>query len=159
MITALNGPHELKLHVRGAINNGLTKDEVKEVFCKLQFIVSSAIDSFRVASKCSKKWSFERTTTMSRTLFRFGNMGFPMALLQPHAADHQLMAQRCTPAPRKFVTAHPGHKLLAAPPTQVVTSSSQCLNSDIVDSVVHELAPHPKAWRLIIEMKAWPTRF
>ena len=32
MITALNRPHELKLHVRGAINNGLTRDEVKEVF-------------------------------------------------------------------------------------------------------------------------------
>ena len=32
MITALNRPHELKLHVRGAINNGLTKDEIKEVF-------------------------------------------------------------------------------------------------------------------------------
>lgn len=24
--------HELKLHIRGAINNGLTRDEVKEVF-------------------------------------------------------------------------------------------------------------------------------
>ena len=32
MITALNRPHELKLHVRGAINNGLTKDAIKEVF-------------------------------------------------------------------------------------------------------------------------------
>ena len=31
MLTALNRPHELKLHVRGAINNGLTKDEIKEV--------------------------------------------------------------------------------------------------------------------------------
>ena len=29
MISALNRPHELKLHVRGAINNGLTKDEIK----------------------------------------------------------------------------------------------------------------------------------
>ena len=32
MLTALNRPHELKLHVRGAINNGLTKDEIAEVF-------------------------------------------------------------------------------------------------------------------------------
>jgi hypothetical protein len=31
MLTALNRPHELKIHVRGALNNGLTKDEIKEV--------------------------------------------------------------------------------------------------------------------------------
>ena len=30
MITALNRPHELKLHVRGAINNGLTKEEIAD---------------------------------------------------------------------------------------------------------------------------------
>src|ERR1700760_3475248 len=32
MITALNRPHELKAHVRGAINNGLSKDELREIF-------------------------------------------------------------------------------------------------------------------------------
>jgi len=32
MLTALNRPNELKLHVRGAINNGLTPDEIQEVF-------------------------------------------------------------------------------------------------------------------------------
>src|SRR5512136_2362001 len=31
MISALNRPHELKLHLRGAINNGVTKDEIREV--------------------------------------------------------------------------------------------------------------------------------
>lgn len=39
MLTALNRPHELKLHVRGALNNGLTKDEIKESFCRPPFIV------------------------------------------------------------------------------------------------------------------------
>lgn len=34
MITALNRPHELKVHVRGAINNGLTKAEITEIFCR-----------------------------------------------------------------------------------------------------------------------------
>jgi 4-carboxymuconolactone decarboxylase len=29
MLTALNRPHELKLHLKGAINNGLTKDEIR----------------------------------------------------------------------------------------------------------------------------------
>jgi 4-carboxymuconolactone decarboxylase len=51
MITALNRPHELKLHVRGAINNGLTKAEIKEVFLQAAIYcgVPAAIDSFRVA--------------------------------------------------------------------------------------------------------------
>ncbi|MBU8915130.1 4-carboxymuconolactone decarboxylase [Bacillus sp. FJAT-29953] len=51
MITALNRPHELKLHVRGAINNGLTKDEIKEVFLQTAIYcgVPAAIDSFRTA--------------------------------------------------------------------------------------------------------------
>ena len=51
MITALNRPHELKLHVRGAINNGLTKEEIREVFLQAAIYcgVPAAIDSFRVA--------------------------------------------------------------------------------------------------------------
>ena len=32
MLTALNRPHELKLHVKGALRNGVTKDEIREVF-------------------------------------------------------------------------------------------------------------------------------
>ena len=32
MLCALGKEHELKLHIRGALNNGLTKDEIKEVF-------------------------------------------------------------------------------------------------------------------------------
>jgi len=57
MITALNRPHELKLHVRGAINNGLTKDEVKEVFLQAAIYcgVPAAIDSFRTASEVFKE--------------------------------------------------------------------------------------------------------
>jgi alkylhydroperoxidase/carboxymuconolactone decarboxylase family protein YurZ len=41
MITALNRPHELKLHVRGGINNGLSKEDFQEVFCRLQLTVAS----------------------------------------------------------------------------------------------------------------------
>ena len=57
MISALNRPHELKLHVRGAINNGLTKDEIKEVFLQVAIYcgVPAAIDSFRVASEVFKE--------------------------------------------------------------------------------------------------------
>ncbi|MBN7809303.1 MULTISPECIES: carboxymuconolactone decarboxylase family protein [Agrobacterium] len=51
MISALNRPHELKLHIRGAINNGLTKDEIKEVFLQVCIYcgVPAAIESFRLA--------------------------------------------------------------------------------------------------------------
>jgi 4-carboxymuconolactone decarboxylase len=57
MITALNRPHELRLHVRGAINNGLTKDEIREVFLQTAVYcgVPAAIDSFRVAREVFKE--------------------------------------------------------------------------------------------------------
>ena len=32
MISALNRPHELKMHVGGALKNGVTRDEIREVF-------------------------------------------------------------------------------------------------------------------------------
>ncbi|RNF40258.1 4-carboxymuconolactone decarboxylase [Planococcus salinus] len=53
MITALNRPHELKLHVRGALNNGLTKEEIQEVFLQTAIYcgVPAAIDSFRSAKE------------------------------------------------------------------------------------------------------------
>jgi 4-carboxymuconolactone decarboxylase len=57
MLTALNRPHELKLHVRGAINNGVTKAEVKEVFLQAAIYcgVPAAIDAFRAAKDAFKE--------------------------------------------------------------------------------------------------------
>lgn len=51
MLTVMNRPHELKLHVRGALTNGVTKEEITEVFLQAAIYagVPSAIDSFRVA--------------------------------------------------------------------------------------------------------------
>jgi len=51
MLTALNRPHEIALHVRGALNNGLTRQEISEVFLQTAIYcgVPAAIDSFRVA--------------------------------------------------------------------------------------------------------------
>lgn len=53
MLTALNRPHEIKLHVRGAIHNGLTKEEIREVFLQTAIYcgVPAAIDSFRLAQE------------------------------------------------------------------------------------------------------------
>ena len=57
MLTALNRPHELKLHVRGAINNGVSKDEIREVFLQAAVYcgVPAAIDSFRNAREVFKE--------------------------------------------------------------------------------------------------------
>ena len=51
MLTALNRPHELRLHLRGAVRNGCTKKEIFEVFLQTSAYCGfpAAIDSFRVA--------------------------------------------------------------------------------------------------------------
>jgi len=50
MLTALNRPHELKLHVHGALNNGLTKEEISEVLLQTGVYcgLPAAVDSFRI---------------------------------------------------------------------------------------------------------------
>ena len=51
MLTALNRPHELKLHIKGALNNGLSKAEIGEVLLQTAVYcgVPAAVDSFRSA--------------------------------------------------------------------------------------------------------------
>jgi len=51
MLTALNRPHEIKLHVRGALNNGVTREEIAEVFLQAGVYagVPAAVDAFRTA--------------------------------------------------------------------------------------------------------------
>jgi 4-carboxymuconolactone decarboxylase len=57
MLAALNRPHEIKLHLRGAINNGLTKDEIAEVFLQVAIYcgVPAALDAIRVAREVFKE--------------------------------------------------------------------------------------------------------
>ena len=57
MISALNRPHEVKMHVKGAIANGLTKDEIKEVFLQVTIYcgVPAGVDSFRIAREAFKE--------------------------------------------------------------------------------------------------------
>jgi 4-carboxymuconolactone decarboxylase len=51
MISALNRPHELKTHVKGALRNGVTKVEIREVFLQVAIYcgVPAGVDSFRIA--------------------------------------------------------------------------------------------------------------
>jgi 4-carboxymuconolactone decarboxylase len=57
MLSALNRPHEIKAHVRGALANGLTKDDIKEVFLQVAIYcgVPAAVDSFRLAKEVFKE--------------------------------------------------------------------------------------------------------
>jgi 4-carboxymuconolactone decarboxylase len=51
MISALNRPHELKIHVKGALTNGVTREEICEVFLQVAIYcgIPAGIDSVRVA--------------------------------------------------------------------------------------------------------------
>lgn len=51
MISALNRPHELKLHVKGALNNGLSPADIKEALLQVMIYcgVPAAVDGFRIA--------------------------------------------------------------------------------------------------------------
>ena len=51
MLIALGKTHELKLHIRGALNNGMTRDEIKEVFLQTAIYcgVPAAVEAFRCA--------------------------------------------------------------------------------------------------------------
>lgn len=56
MLTALRAPQEIKGHVRGALNNGATREEIREtllhaaVYCG----VPAAVDAFRAAQEALK---------------------------------------------------------------------------------------------------------
>lgn len=53
MLSALNRPHELAVHIRGALNNGLTRDEIQEIFLHVLAYCGApaAIDSTRIAKQ------------------------------------------------------------------------------------------------------------
>ena len=61
MLSALGKPHELKLHVKGAIRNGVSKEEITEVFLQVAIYcgVPAAIDAFRVARETFKEMESE----------------------------------------------------------------------------------------------------
>ena len=56
-LTALNRPHELELHVAGALNNGLTKEQIREALLQAAVYCGfpAAIDAFRTARRVFKE--------------------------------------------------------------------------------------------------------
>jgi 4-carboxymuconolactone decarboxylase len=53
MLAALNRPHEIRLHVRGALNTGVTREEIAEVFLQAAVYAGApaAMDAFRTAKE------------------------------------------------------------------------------------------------------------
>ncbi len=51
MLSALNRPHEFKIHFRGALKNGCTLDELKEVLLQVTAYcgVPAGVEAFRLA--------------------------------------------------------------------------------------------------------------
>src|ERR1700691_749645 len=51
MISALNRPHELKLHIKAALGNGVSRAEIREIFLQVAIYcgVPAGVDSFRIA--------------------------------------------------------------------------------------------------------------
>jgi len=53
MLSALNRPHELEAHIKGALKNGVSRDEIREVLLQVAIYcgVPAGVDSFRIARK------------------------------------------------------------------------------------------------------------
>ena len=53
MLSILNRPHEFKMHLKGALNNGVTKDQVREVLMQVAIYggIPSGVDAFRLAKE------------------------------------------------------------------------------------------------------------
>jgi 4-carboxymuconolactone decarboxylase len=51
MIPILNRPNELRTHIKAALTNGVTRDEIREIFLQVAIYagVPVAVDSFRLA--------------------------------------------------------------------------------------------------------------
>jgi 4-carboxymuconolactone decarboxylase len=51
MLCALNRPNELRIHVRGALNNGCTAEEIQEVFLQVSVYcgVPAGLEGFKIA--------------------------------------------------------------------------------------------------------------
>jgi len=53
MLTALNRSHELKLHIRGALRNGVTREEIREVLMQAAIYcgIPAGVEAFRCAKE------------------------------------------------------------------------------------------------------------
>lgn len=57
MLACLNRPNELKLHLRGALTNGVSRDEIKEILLQVCIYagIPAGLDAFKVADAMLKE--------------------------------------------------------------------------------------------------------
>lgn len=53
MLTALNRPNEVRLHVRGALNNGVSVEQIREVLVQATIYcgIPAGLDAFKIADE------------------------------------------------------------------------------------------------------------
>lgn len=58
MLSALNRPHEFQAHVKGALRNGCTQDEIREVLLQVAVYcgVPAGVEAFRLAREAMKEY-------------------------------------------------------------------------------------------------------
>jgi 4-carboxymuconolactone decarboxylase len=61
MISTLNRPNELRIHVKAALRNGVTKKEIAEIFLQVGCYagIPAAVDSFRIAREAFAEYESE----------------------------------------------------------------------------------------------------
>jgi 4-carboxymuconolactone decarboxylase len=62
MLAVLNRPHELKMHVKGALRNGVTREEVREVLLQAAVYggIPAGVDAFRNAREALAEFDAEK---------------------------------------------------------------------------------------------------
>ena len=57
LLSALNRPHEFKVHVKGALTNGCTKEEIREVLLQVAVYcgMPAGVEAFRLAREAFKE--------------------------------------------------------------------------------------------------------
>jgi 4-carboxymuconolactone decarboxylase len=58
MLSALNRPHEFKVHVKGALGNGCSREEIREVLLQVAVYcgVPAGVEAFRLAREAMQEY-------------------------------------------------------------------------------------------------------
>jgi 4-carboxymuconolactone decarboxylase len=62
MLSALNRPHEFKAHTKGALTNGCTREEIREVLLQVAVYcgMPAGVEAFRLAREAMKEYEQEK---------------------------------------------------------------------------------------------------
>jgi len=62
MLSALNRPHEFKVHVKGALVNGVTREEIREILLQVAVYcgMPAGVEAFRLAREAMKEYDQEK---------------------------------------------------------------------------------------------------